>query len=312
MKAAACLVVIASCLAAPARAQDALAAAQALYSAAQYEEALKAFDGLKSAGSHAVAEAIAIENGRAGCLLALDRKADAEQAIEQIVGLDPFFKPTEDDTSPKVRAVFREVRRRVLPAALQQVYGRAKAAYERRNYEEALTGFKQSLALLEDPDLVLDASARSDLKLVAKAFEDLVVAASTRPPEPPPTAAKDQAASSAPTGAPAAPPAAAPGETAANPVYDASAKDVTPPVAVRTDVQIPDSLRRRAVAGDVLLDVIVAAAGTVESAVARQAGDSLYGTLVARAALDWRYRPATKAGTPVRYRLIVRVVPPAR
>jgi hypothetical protein len=29
---------------------------------------------------------------------------------------------------------------------------------------------------------------------------------------------------------------------------------------------------------------------------------------VARAAMDWRYRPASRAGQPVRYRMMIKVV----
>ncbi len=150
------------CLAAPLGAQDGLSAAQALYADARYEDALKAFDALKAAGGQAPARtALAIEQGRALCLLALDRGADAQQAIETILHLDPSFKPTEDDTSPKIRTVFRDVRRRALAGVLQEVYERAKQAYERKAYDEAVVGFGQVLALLDDPDLVLDAGPRA-------------------------------------------------------------------------------------------------------------------------------------------------------
>jgi len=156
----------ACCLAAPLGAQDGLSAAQALYADARYEDALKAFDALKAAGGQAPRTALAIEQGRALCLLALDRGADAQQAIETMLRLDPSFKPAEDDTPPKIRAVFRDVRRRALAGVLQEVYGRAKLAYERKAYDEAVAGFGQVLVLLDDPDLVLDAGPRADMRLV--------------------------------------------------------------------------------------------------------------------------------------------------
>jgi hypothetical protein len=34
----------------------------------------------------------------------------------------------------------------------------------------------------------------------------------------------------------------------------------------------------------------------------------VFGALVARAVMDWRYRPASRAGKPVRYRLMTKVV----
>jgi tetratricopeptide (TPR) repeat protein len=310
------LLLAVSCLAAPAHGQEGLPAAQALYASAQYDDALKAFDALKAAGSQAPSAVLAIEQGRAFCLLALDRKTDAQQAIETIIGLDPFFKPSEDDTPPKIRTAFRDVRRRVLGGALQQVYERAKAAYEAKRYEEAATGFGRTLALLDDPDLVLEAGPRADMRLVAKAFEDLSKAASA-PPSPvpaiPPAPAGAAGGDRPPTGggeaAPGAPQAAgASPQAPAAPLYDAASKDVTAPVAVRTEVVIPEALRRSGPVGDVILEVLGSATGTVESAVARQSPDPVYGAIVARAALQWHYRPATRAGAPVRYRLMTRVV----
>jgi TonB family protein len=303
------------CLAAPIGAQDGLSAAQALYADARYEEALKAFDALKAAGTQPSRTALAIEQGRALCLLALDRSADAQQAIETIVHLDPSFKPKEDDTSPKIRAVFRDVRRRTLASVLQEVYGRAKQAYERKVYDEAISGFGQVLALLDDPDLVLDAGPRADMRLVAKAFEDLAKAASPTPPSTPPAGSPppagavgtDQTAGS--RGAPASgKPSATQEAAAAGPLYDGSSKDVTPPVPERTDVRIPDSLKRSLPTGDVVVELVVSATGTVESATVRQSPDAALGALVARAVMDWRYRPASRAGKPVRYRMMTKVV----
>jgi TonB family protein len=315
------LLLAACCLAAPLGAQDALSAAQALYADARYEEALKAFDALKAAGGEPPRTTLAIEQGRALCLLALDRGADAQQAIETMLHLDPSFTPKEDDTSPKIRAVFRDVRRRALAGVLQEVYERAKQAYERKAYDEAVVGFGQVLALLGDPDLVLDAGPRADMRLVAKAFEDLAKAASSPPPSLPPPSTPPSTpptGSPAPAGAaaadaPAAPrggtvPAGARGGASTEPLYDAASKEVTAPVPQRTDVRIPDSLRRFLSTGDVVVEVIVSAAGTVESATVRQSPDAAFGAVVARAVMDWRYRPASKAGKPVRYRMMTKVV----
>jgi tetratricopeptide (TPR) repeat protein len=303
---------IAWCLAAPLGAQDPLSAAQALYADARYEEALKAFDTLKAAGGQPLRTALAIEQGRAFCLLALDRGADAQQAIEAMLRLDPSFKLSADETPPKIRNVFRDVRRRALAGVLQEVYERAKQAYERKAYDEAVVGFGKVLALLDDPDLVLDAGPRADMRLVAKAFEDLAKAASPPPPSTPPSGSP-AAAGAAAADAPATPrggavPAGARGGASTEPLYDGASKDVTAPVPERTDFRIPDSLRRSLPTGDVVVELIVSAAGTVESVTVRQAPDAVFGALIARAAMDWRYRPASKAGKPVRYRLMTKVV----
>jgi TonB family protein len=295
---------VACCLAIPLGGQDGVSAAQALYADARYEDALKAFDALKAAGAQAPRTAIAIEQGRAFCLLALDRKADAQKAIETILGLDPFFKLAEDDAPPKIRTAFRDVTRRTLAGVLLQVYERAKLAYESKSYAEAVSGFGRVLALLDDPDLVLDAGPRADMRLVAKAFEDLAKAASAPPPAVP------AAGADAP---PAKSPTAGPQQGAqASVLYDAASKNVSAPVPEQTDVRIPDSLKRTRPNGDVVVEVVVSTSGAVESATVRQAPDSVFGALVARAAMTWRYRPALKGGTPVRYRLMVKVVVSSR
>ncbi len=314
------LLLAACCLAAPLGAQDGLSAAQALYADARYEEALKAFDALKAFGTPAPRTALAVEQGRAFCLLALDRGAEAQQAIELLLHLDPFFRPSADEAPPKIRNVFRDVRRRALAGVLQEVYERAKQAYERKAYDEAVVGFGQVLALLDDPDLVLDAGPRADMRLVANAFADLAKAASLPPPSTPPSTppSAPPTGSPAPAGAavadaPAAPrgetvPAGARGGASTEPLYDAASKDVTAPVPQRTDVPIPDSLRRFLSIGDVVVELIVSATGAVESATVRQSPDAAFGAVVARAVMDWRYRPASRAGKPVRYRIMTKVV----
>jgi TonB family protein len=281
--------------------QDGLSVAQALYADARYEDALKAFDALRAVGDQAPRAALAVEQGRAFCLLALDRRADAQLAIETIVRLDPGYTPAEDDTSPKIRAVFRDVRRRALADVLQRVYERAKLAYERKAFDEAVAGFGQALALLADPDLAIEAGPRADMRLVARAFEDLAKAASA-------SAQPSNSSSAAPGGVAATDGLARPQGTAAGPLYDAASKDVTAPVPESTDVRIPESLRRSGPAGDVFVELVLSATGTVESATVRQSPDAVFGALVARAAMNWRYRPASKAGVPVRYRLIAKVV----
>jgi TonB family protein len=313
------LALVACCVAAALHGQDGLSVAQALYGEARYEEALKAFDALKTAGGQAAPTVLTVEQGRAFCLLALDRRAEADRSIEAILGLDPFYKPPADDTPPKIRTAFREVRRRALGGVLQQLYQQAKAAYERKAYAEAAAGFSQVTTLLDDEDLVLDDGPRGDMRLVARAFEDLAKATSAPPPAAPPAAAPPSAPADG--GRPASEPArgavppaagaagaAAAGKAAAAPIYDALAKDVTPPVAQRTDVPIPNAIRNMLPNGEVVVEVVVSATGAIETATARVSPDPLLGATVARAALDWRYRPATRQGAPVRYRMSVKVV----
>jgi len=48
-----------------------------------------------------------------------------------VVTAEPTYLPTDSDASPRVRSAFTTVRRRMLPAIIQQQYGQAKAAFDR-------------------------------------------------------------------------------------------------------------------------------------------------------------------------------------
>ena len=251
-------------------AQDALSAARALYAAAQYDDALGAFDTLKSRGVLAPEVALAVEQGRAFCLLALGRKADAQAAIAAAVDIDPFFLPGEDDTAPKLRNAFRDGRRLALPVALDHLYSRAKSAYDGKNLVDASIGFSRILALLDDPDLALDPAPRADMRLTATGFLGLTRTAS--------------------------------------PLFDAAATNVTAPVPLRTPVDVPDRVRPSTSPTTIDVDVVLTAQGTVESAAARNPDAAGLAPQVVRTVLGWRYNPALRDGVPVRYRMVVQVV----
>ena len=157
------------------RAQEGdLAAARELYASAAYDDALAVLNRLRSS-DHPASQARAIEQYRAFCLLALGRAADAEQAIEAVVAAEPSYQPTEGDVSPRVRTAFTDVRRRMLPAIIQQKYAQAKAAFDRKEFAVAAEGFSQVLVALADPAVSSDANKPplSDLRTLAVGFEEL-------------------------------------------------------------------------------------------------------------------------------------------
>ena len=126
-------------------AQKSLSAAKDLYAAAAYEEALTVLDGLRNSADHASQDSRDIEQYRAFCLLALGRKGDAEHAIEGVVAAEPMYQPGEAEASPRVRAAFADVRRRMLPSIAQQKYVSAKATFDRKEFSAAAAGFKAAL-----------------------------------------------------------------------------------------------------------------------------------------------------------------------
>ena len=278
----------------PAAAQESLAGAQALYASAQYEDALTALNRIRSGGVSS-SDVPAIEQYRALCLLALGRASEAEDAIAAVVTANPTFAPASNDISPRVRSAFSDVRRRVLPAVLQQKYLDSKAAFDRKEYRAAGEGFGQLMTVLADSS-VADLTERpplSDLKVLAKGFHDLSATALANAAPPPPPVSPTPAT---------APEAAAPVVPRIYTVGDAA---VTQPVVISQT--LPPYPRRpiRAIQG--VVEVVIDERGQVEVATIRATIDPIYDTLALAASRTWQYRPATRNGTPVKFRKLVQV-----
>ena len=96
---------------------------------------------------------------------------------------DPLYRP-DPEMSPRLRAIFWDKRRLVLPSSIQLHYERGKAAFDRREYKVAADAFSEVLAALSDPDIAQQASRPplSDVRVLAAGFNDLAVRALT--PEP--------------------------------------------------------------------------------------------------------------------------------
>ncbi len=271
-------------------AQDSIAAARDLYAGAAYEDALTMLGRLKGANDMAGADARAVDQYRAFCLLALGRQADAERAIEEVVNADAYYQPGEAEVSPRVRTAFRAVRQRMLPGIIQQKYAMAKATYDRKEWAAAADQFTKVLTLIDDPDMdAAKKEALGDLKTLAAGFLDLAKTAATPPPPPKPQ----------PPPPPATPPPPA--------VYSTDDPAVVPPVVIRQDMPpyprlaVPTQPTR--MRG--LLELIIAEDGSVESAVLRRAISRLYDDLLLAAAKRWKYQPATREGKPVKFRKVI-------
>src|SRR5579864_541127 len=303
--------------------QDTLAAARDLYASAAYEDALSVLDRLPPT-PRSPEDARAIAEYRAFCLLALGRTSEAEHAIEILVTEQPNFQPAAADVSPRVRATFADVRRRVLPSLIEKRYADAKGAFDRKEFAAASQGFQQVLAMMSEPGLETAVSQPplSDLRTLAMGFRDLAV--SETPPPPLPTVPVPTARAAAP--AAVAPPSAAPAPTPATIPATApapAATSVAPRVYLSSDPGIvqPITIRQElpAFPGTVMLakkgviELIIDENGSVESAVMRVPVSAAYDALALTAAKTWRYRPATLDGKPVRFRKSVQItVKPGR
>ena len=273
---------------------DSLAAARELYASAAYEDALAVLNRLPHP-NQPNEETRTVEQYRALCLLALGRTADAERTIEAVLTGDPAFRLAVD-VSPRVRATFSDVRRRMLPTIIQRRYAAAKAAFDRKEFEPASAGFTEMLLMMTDSDVEAAASRPplSDLRTLAAGFRDLAVAAAAPPPPPtlPPPPAPDPI------------PAASPAPVMSR-VFRSGDANVVPPVAIQQALPpFPGQLR---VARVGMIEVLIDETGIVETATMTQPVSKQYDGLAIAAAKNWRYRPAMVNGVPVKYRKSVQV-----
>lgn len=278
--------------------QNPLEAARELYASARYDEALAMLDNLRAPESAAPAERRSVEQYRSLCLLALGRGAEAEQAIAAVVTADPFFRPNETEESPRVRAAFTDVRRRLLPDIATARYATAKAAFDRKEYAAAEQQFRELLTLLNDQDM---GARLGDLRTLASGFLDLAAAAAAPPPEPP----KPE-----PQPAPATPPPAPVPQPAR--IYTMDDPAVKPPAVLRQDVPpVPVTIQNQ-VRDKGRVEVVIDEQGRVTFVAMRQAMHPFYDQLLVASAREWRYRPATMNGVPVKYRKSILVALAAR
>src|SRR5262245_28485411 len=106
-------------------ASEELTRAKELYRSASYDEALKVLDSIPAAV--AIDEAVDVNQLRVLCLVALDRREDATRAMAALVTAAPSYQLSEEETSPRVRTLFAEVRKSVFPSIVHKAYADAKA-----------------------------------------------------------------------------------------------------------------------------------------------------------------------------------------
>jgi TonB family protein len=273
--------------------KDLVGVARELYASARYDEALAVLNDLRPTDATPVSDRRSIEQYRSLCLLALGRATEAEGAIAAVVTADPAYQPSEAEASPRVRAAFSEVRRRLLPDIATRRYTEAKAAFDRKDYAGAEKIFRRVLSLLDDPDM---GGRLADLRILSSGFLDLSAAASAPPPE----AQKKETVAAAPPAAPVQP-------SDATRIYTSDDRNVTAPVAVRQELpRVPPAITGQ-VRDRGVLELIIDELGRVTSMTIRSSVHPMYDTLLLTAAKDWRYEPAKVQGTPVRFRKMIQV-----
>ena len=142
-------------------------------------DALTAFDAARQIDL-ALDDRVALDQHRMLCLLALGRTAAADEAAASLLETKPDFVLTASTASPRVRAMFDQTRRRVLPAVVRRVYTDARRAYDAGDYGQARDGFTQLSQLLADPQVASADPAFADLGTLTDGFLQLSRAAFDR------------------------------------------------------------------------------------------------------------------------------------
>jgi hypothetical protein len=296
------VVIVLTATAGVAGAADDLSVARELYASAAYEEALATLNRVRAAGAPA-ADAFAVEQYRAFCLLALGRGPEAQTSIEALVMADPLYQPSLE-VSPRVRTAFSDVRRRLLPSIIPQQYARAKTAFDKKDFAVAAAAFSQVLRVLADPEVghLANQPPLSDLRTLASGFQELSVKAI---PPPPLQAVALLPVSPSPMSAPV--PAAPPPPRVPQPprVYTTADTRVIPPITIRQE--LPPFTGRVSGASTGALEIVINEQGLVEAATMREPVNASYDRLAVIATTTWRFRPATLDGVPVKFRKLISI-----
>ena len=291
--------------------QNSLVRARELYLSADYEGALAVLDTLRRDRGDTPP---AVAEYRLFCLFALDRVDEARQVIRTIVETDPFYRLSEAQASPRLRGMFQETRKALLPGVVQRIYSEAKASFDRRDPgAEGL--FDRLIHLLDDPDI--SDVQRSDLRAVVTGFRDLSRASVAEPvavsekaveaPEVPAPAAAAIAAPSRPlTGPPDTIRVTTRGATPLFTPKDPPPPGLQPPLAIAQT--IPQwSVRGKAARENYrgVLEIVIDDTGAVTSVALQQPMQPAFDAALLKAARSWKFQPALFNGTPVPFLKVI-------
>jgi len=271
-------------------AQDALSKAKGFYESADYEEALQLLETLKGKPSNSEAAAY-----RVFCLVALGRRDEAKAAVESLVRVDPLYRPSNGQVSPRLRTFFEDIRKPLLPDLARQSYASAKAAFDAKSWPTAITEFDRVLALLGE--IGSDDAGVADLRTLSVGFRDLARAA-----VPPPPAPKPEVPAPQPTPTPAPKPAEPE-------IYGVEHTNVRRPVSIAKEmpVWVPSNAAEERGNFVGALELVISETGKVISVKLIDGVHPRYDQDLLKAAAKWTFRPATKNGVPVKYRYTIAV-----
>ena len=82
---------------------------------------------------------------------------EADRAVASLLTAEPEYRPDATQASPRILALFSQVRRRIGPGLVKRAYQQGRAAMERKDRDEAIAQFEGMLRLANDADVRGDA-----------------------------------------------------------------------------------------------------------------------------------------------------------
>src|SRR4030088_1159525 len=133
-------------------AQDPLGAARDLYASADYEKALATLTRLHDDTTSA--DQTEVDEYRAFCLFALGRTREAVGVSERLIAKNPTLQLDSAEASPRIIAMFADVRKRMLPGLIREHYRTARAALDSKDPAAAEARFEEVRRMIEEADKV--------------------------------------------------------------------------------------------------------------------------------------------------------------
>ncbi len=208
-------------------------------------------------------------------LLASGRAEDARRVFDSIILANPMYQLDAARSTPEVVAALEASRRDILPALARRDYMNARAALDAGDYDRALSEGSRIATMLAHYD---DDAAFPGLR---SAVQQLLARASVL------KAREDER------------------------VYSEADESVTPPAPLSRQLPatLPIGVTRWTVG---TLEMLISREGEVETVKLHTPLNRYHERMIVSAAKAWRYRPASKDGKPVRFRLVTSINLPER
>lgn len=208
-------------------------------------------------------------------LLASERAEDAQRAFDAIILANPLYQLDAARSTPEAVAALEASRRDILPALARRDYMNARTALDAGDYDRALSEGGRIATMLADYDR--DAAFAG----LHSAVQQLLARAAAM------KAREDER------------------------IYTEADQGVTPPAPLSR--QLPAALPFGITSQTVgTLEMLISREGEVETVKLHTPLNRYHERMIVSAAKAWRYRPASKDGRPVRFRLITTINLPER